>query len=204
MKQKRIFIILGALGIIFLLFWFAVITLVVKNVWGSNKTVVPPVVDLTLCDEDASGLCIVTFGANSLNRMVINFQLPDADYAAFYLKVTSRGTVNMYSCGVAKAVPTSAYCTGIRTPLGETIDIEVYNAADDTLIARGSFLVSAVALATPVILPSETPPATADTATPMDDTPTPTAFSGDTPTETPTGTESTPTPMPTDTAYPNP
>ncbi|MDO9302619.1 MAG: hypothetical protein Q7T89_14625, partial [Anaerolineales bacterium] len=52
--------------------------------------------------------------------------------------------------------PTSAHCTGIRTPLGETIDIEVYTTDGDKLIGRGTFLVSAIALSTPISLPSET------------------------------------------------
>jgi hypothetical protein len=199
MKQKRVFIILGAIGIIFLLIFFGVVTLVIKNLWGANKTVVPPAVNLTLCDEYDSDLCIVTFGTNSLNRMVINFQLPDADYAAFYVKAANRGTVNMYSCKVSEAIPTSAYCTGVRTPLGETLDIEVYNTAEDTLIARGTFLVSAIALATPISLPSETPNAEE----------TPTAFSTPLEDGTPTQSESTLTPTLTPTStpgtgYPNP
>ena len=106
MKQKHIFIILGAVGIIFLLVWFAVLTLAIKNLRASNESNDPLVVDLTLCDEDASDLCIVTFGADNQNRMVIHFQLPDADYPTFYVKATNRGTTNMYSCEVAEATPT--------------------------------------------------------------------------------------------------
>jgi hypothetical protein len=158
MKQKQFFIILGAAGIIFPLFWLAVITLVVKNIRGAtSETSDPIVVDATLCDEDASDLCIVTFGANNLNRMVINFQLPNADYAPFYVKADHRGTVSVYSCEVDESSPTSAYCTGVRTPLGETIDLEVYTTDEDKLIARGTFLVSAIALSTPISLPTDTP-----------------------------------------------
>ena len=196
MKQKRFFVVLGAVGIIFLLLWFAILTLVIRNLRGLiNGSNSPIVVDLTLCDEDASDLCIVTFGANNLNLMVINFQLPDADYAAFYIKAANRGTVNLYSCEVSEAVPTSAYCTGVRTPLGETIDIEVYTTAEDALIARGMFLISAIALATPVSLPTITP----------NGEETPTAFSTPVEDVTPTQNDSTPTPTSTpDTGYPNP
>jgi hypothetical protein len=184
MKQKQNFIILGAIGIIFLLFWYAVLTLVFKNLLGSNESD-PIVIDVTLCDVDASNLCIVTFGANNINRMVINFQLPNASYAPFYVKAVNRGTVSVYSCEVDETAPTRAYCTGVRTPLGETIDIEVYTTDEDKLIARGTFLVSAIALSTPISLPSETP-APADTAVPTD-----TAIPTDTPVE-----EETPTSFP--------
>jgi len=206
MKQKQIFIILGAIGIIFVLFWFAVLTLVIKNLRGSNeKSAESPVANVVMCDEDASGLCIVTFGANNLNRMVINFQLPNADYAPFYVKAMNRGTVSIYTCEVVESTPTSAYCTGVRTPLGETIDLEVYATDGDTLIARGSFLISAIALSTPISLPSETPGG--------EETPTVTPIASATPspngevTPTPTLSKATNTPGSTstpNTAYPNP
>ena len=158
MKQKQNIIILAILGIIFLLFWLVVITLVLKGLRGSsNEVSTPVVINVTLCDENASGLCIVTFGANNLNRMVIHFQLPAANYAPFYVKATNRGMVSVYTCEVDKAVPTSAHCTGVRTPLGEMIDIEVYTTDEDKLIARGTFLVSAIAIDTPISLPTKAP-----------------------------------------------
>jgi hypothetical protein len=178
MKQKQILIILGAFALVFLLFWFAVITLVIKKLSGLNKSNDPLVINVTLCDVDASNLCIITFGANDLNRMVIDFQLPAADYAPFYVKATNRETVSVYACETlesksksvsatatesaleqptaeVKSALTHAQCTGVRTPLGETIDLEVYTTDGDRLIARGTFLVSAIALSTPIIKPPE-------------------------------------------------
>jgi hypothetical protein len=156
MKQKQVFIILGTIGFVFLLFWFVALALIIKTMRGSNEDGGLPVVEMTLCDEDASDLCVVTFGANKVNRMVINFQLPNPDYEPFYVKVDHRGTVSVYTCEVAESVPTSAYCSGVRTPLGEVIDIDVYTTGEDKLIAHGTFLVSAIALATPISLPENT------------------------------------------------
>jgi len=214
MKQKQTLIIFGAIGFIFLVVWVVVLTLVIKTVRGLNKTGgTPTVIEATLCDEDASDLCVVTFGANNLNRMVIHFQAPSADYVPFYVKADNRGSVSVYTCeasgaeisgiGVSEtevsgtevsetevsgtevsgtevngtevsgtevsgtevsgtevnqeSQPISIYCTGVRTPLGETIDIEVYTTDEDKLIARGTFLVSAIAISTPISLPSEVP-----------------------------------------------
>ena len=194
MKQKQTLIIFGAIGFIFLVVWVVVLTLVIKTVRGLNKTGgTTTVIEATLCDEDASDLCVVTFGANNLNRMVIHFQAPSADYVPFYVKADNRGTVSVYTCeasgaemsgiGVSEtevsgtevsgtevsgtevsgtevnqeSQPISIYCTGVRTPLGETIDIEVYTTDEDKLIARGTFLVSAIAISTPISLPSEVP-----------------------------------------------
>jgi hypothetical protein len=158
MKKKQLIIISIILGLIFLLCWLVAAILFIKNLRGlAEKNIEPAVVDMKLCDDDASDLCIVNFGANNLNRMVINFKLPDEDFPAFYLKAANRESVGVYSCEVTEAVPTSAYCTGVRTPLGETIDIEVYSTYGDKLIGRGTFLVSAIALATPISQPTITP-----------------------------------------------
>lgn len=195
MKQRQIFIILGAVGIVFLMCWFSILTTVVKDLRESNESKDAVVVDLTLCDENASELCIVTFGADNQNQMVIHFQLPDEDYAAFYVKATNRGTTNMYPCEVSEAAPTTEYCTGMRTPLGETVDIEVYTIDNDTLIARGTFLVSAIALATPISMPTIS----------FSEEETPTAFPFLTEDVTPTQDGSTPTPTSTlDPSYPYP
>jgi hypothetical protein len=205
MKQKQNFIILGAIGLIFLLFWYVVLTLIIKNLRGSSNESDPIVINVTLCDADASNLCIVTFGANNLNRMVIHFQLPNAGYAPFYVKATNRGTVSVYTCEVDQATPTRVYCTGVRTPLGETIDIDVYTTDQDKLIARGTFLVSAIALSTPISLPSETPTVfpTLDQYIPTEETPTtfPTLNEFSPPTEneltqTPTSTPNAGAPTP--------
>jgi len=158
MKKKQFMIILSAVGLIFLLCWVAAIILVAINLRGlTTKNVEPVVINITLCDVKASDLCVVNFGANNLNRMVINFQLPNADYPTFYIKAVNRETVSVYTCEVAEAVPTSAYCTGVRTPLGETINIEAYTTDKNQLIARGSFLVSAIALSTPINVSASTP-----------------------------------------------
>ncbi len=161
MKQKYIFVVMGAIGlVIFVLFWFAVITLAVKTLRGASPdSEEHPVVEMTLCDEDAGDLCLINFGTNSLNRMVINFRLPGEEYAAFYVKARNRDTVSVYTCEVDKSDLTAVRCTGVRTPLGETIDLEVYTTDGDTLIARGTFLVSAIAIPTPISLPTEEPAA---------------------------------------------
>ncbi len=147
------------------------------------------VAEITLCDADSSGLCIVTFGTDSQNNIIINFQLPNADYPRFYVKASNRGNVNTYPCQIVTAAPTSVYCTGLRTPLGEYLDIEVYTNDEDTLIARGKFVVSALVRTTPVNL-DETP------STPDNLTGTPTFEASSTPIPV--------TGYPNPTAYPNP
>ena len=165
MKKKQLFIFLGAAGLILALFWAVVLVLAARTLFGlSSAAESVPALEITLCDEDRSDLCLVNFGANSLNRMVISFRLPDREYPLFYAKAKNRDTVSVYACEVAQSDATLALCTGVRTPLGETIDLEIYTTDDDKLIARGTFLVSAIAIPTPISQPSEAP-ALDDTAT---------------------------------------
>ena len=149
--RKRLYIILGAIGAIFLLAWFTIFPFI-KNLRATNNGSDQIITEITLCDVDARDLCIVTFGTDNTDRMVINFQLPHADYPTFYVNGSNKGMDDMYQCETAKAVPTSVYCTGIRTPLGEAIDIEVYATDSDLLMARGKIMVSAMVLSTPVNL----------------------------------------------------
>lgn len=206
MKQKRTYIILGAIGLVFAVFWVVVLALVAKTLLGlqtgNGET---PVLEATLCAEDASGLCVTHFGANSLNRMVIHFQLPAEGYDPFYVKARNRDTVSVYTCEVDEADLTTVRCTGLRTPLGETIDLEVYSTDGDTLIARGTFLVSAIAISTPISQPEpfieEVP-----SAPPVD---LPDAPTFDVPTFDPAATEEPfieefPTPLPEDFSPPEP
>lgn len=97
---------------------------------------------VTLCDKDDSGLCVVAFGSDEQDNMLINFHLPDGEYPLFYVKAANSGTVNVYSCEVLTADPTSVFCTGIRPPLGERLDLQIYSIEGDTLIAQGQIVVS--------------------------------------------------------------
>ena len=149
MERKQLFINLGAIAAIILLTWFTVFPLI-ENLRASNNSSDQTITEITLCDLDARDLCIVSFGTDNTDRMVINFQLPSADYPTFYVNGSNKGMGTTYQCESAKAVPTSVYCTGIRTPLGEAIDIEVYAADSNLQIARGKIMVSAMVLSTPL------------------------------------------------------
>ena len=165
---------------------------------GAKNNTAPPVADITLCDQNPRELCIVTFGADEPARMMINFQLPKADFPVFNVKGVNRGITYDYSCYTTETGSTSVYCTGPRTPLGEYIELEVYSVEENFLLARGKIFVSAVIVWTPAGI-TNTPSANG----------TPAATSG---TGTAGTTQASVTPSPTQTritprpgtAYPNP
>lgn len=171
MDKKRTFILVGILGGLIVLIWCAVAVFAFNKWRTANQATDVVVIEITSCDVDASDLCVASFGVDKVNRMVINFHLPKASFAEFYVKVHRGEEVSVYPCEVVAEAPTSVFCTGARTPLGEAIDLEVYTTDGGVLIGRGTLVVAAVALPTTVNV----------TATPTGGT------------ETPTETLSTPT-----------
>lgn len=203
MDKKRTFILVGIIVGLIALAWCAVAAFAFSKWRSANQGADVSVTDVTACDVDASGLCVVSFGVDNVNRMVINFNLPSADFAAFYVKAHyGAETVSVYPCQVVASAPTSVFCTGARTPLGEVIELEVYATDGDVLLARGALMVAAVALPTTINVSS----------TPTGGTESPTSAAPATgpvgPTRTATPIFSTPTLRPTSTptvgGYSNP
>jgi hypothetical protein len=139
--------------------------------------------------------------------MLIDFYVPPGSSGDFLLEVTYKQTQAAFPCVVAMASPTDVYCTGPQIPLGTTIGIAVHAAKGNAVLARGDFVLNALALPTLLIEGvSATPTATMIALTPVAATaatPSPTATA---PTGTPgtaVATSRSPTPKP-GTAYPNP
>jgi len=139
--NKRFSVILGVL---------LVSILIISLVFINMRKPKDGVLEISQCNEAASDLCVVTFGLDDQDNMVIHFQLPKADYPLFYINASNRGNVNTYSCEVVTAEPTNVFCRGIRTPLGEYIDMEIYTVDGDTLIAQGKFLISSLMRIQPI------------------------------------------------------
>ncbi len=149
---------------------------------SSSDQTVP---ELSTCDSEPSALCIVSFGIDRGNRMLVNMLSPDPSLPSFYLKVQHGETSSRYECRASKNVPTGNYCTGEGVPLGNTVNIEVYSSDKDILLARGTFVIAALALPTLMVV-AATP--TSGTQTPISDLPSPTptvAFQPGTITSTP-------------------
>lgn len=156
-KDRRLIVILAAAAVLALIVCAALIVGGISFVRGRIPTPTSIPEAITLCDLDASGLCLVSFGTNRNNELVINLQLAEADLPPFYAQVTSRGAVRRFTCEKMAAVenedtgetaPASASCTGPRTPLGEPLELRLYALSDDRLLAEGGFVLQAVALPT--------------------------------------------------------
>ena len=193
MERKRLFTILSVISAVILLVLVAVFPLI-KNLISPKDNSSQNAARITLCDKDASDLCIVTFGAGIADDMVIIFQLPKENYPAFYVKASNKGAESDYTCEADSSSPIIIFCTGIRTPLGELLDVQAYSAEGDLLIANGTFMVSSIAMTFSNNAGGFGPLSKIVTPTPTGEA----ISTSSTPEATPTIT-STP-----DTAYPNP
>lgn len=202
MERKHLILLLGTTGLVLLILSAMMVAAVVQFVRGGEPTPTPVKVnDVTLCDLGGGGLCVVSFGADNLNQMVINFHLPQRKYPAFYARVDFGESSEVYSCQVVKEIPTSAYCTGPRTPLGGAIVIKIFRSDNDALIAQGDFVVAAIMLPT-LPIPGATVEAGAGTPSTPEGTP---SGAGTPPRFEPTPTRRAPGPTPTlPPGYPNP
>lgn len=155
-----------------------------------------PVSELTYCSDDQVKPCVVSFGVDADDNMLVNILVPNISYPDYYLKITRNGTdeTSIYKCLRIRSSPNSTYCIGAKMPPGETLHLLLISTKDDTLLAEGEL--SIVALAFPTLdVSTSTPEAT---LTPPSVSPTPTDLTFPVPTKpqppSPTRTPSYPNP----------
>lgn len=200
----------GAAGLLVLLICALVIAAVAGFLRG-RRTAPRLVGELTRCSEGAGGVCVVSLGVDTFDRMVIELDLKGEPYPPFYLSVTDSLGTSRFECADHGQ---ERDCTGRRSPLGDSLEIRLFSLRGNDLLAQGSLRVQALALPTtmnmtivpealtPKALESHTafaPPRPADTLTP-----TLTSTATFTRTPTPTGTITPPTPTRTATLTPTP
>jgi len=133
-----------------------------KNAMGQQTSVVP---DLPYCGEDDVKPCVVSFGVDVDDNMLINLLVPES-YSRFYLKIMHNGVENVYKCVRVRASLYSAYCIGEKMPPGEALHLMLIVEKDDTLLAEGDLsiiglafptveIVSPTAIISPTLAPNE-------------------------------------------------
>lgn len=113
-----------------------------------------PGAKINYCMNDSSKLCVVSFGSDDQNNMIINLMTPDPDSPEIYISAGTGDSFDTYACQKVDGFPNNIYCTGPRVPLGSALQINVYTQDEKTLLAQGTFLVNALALPTAVLVNS--------------------------------------------------
>jgi hypothetical protein len=154
-----------------------------------------PIATLTYCGAELDKLCIVSFSQEVDGRMDVNFQLPDASYPDFILKIIHNGAESTYECQSVKDGFTTVVCIGAPQVPGEVLQFKALSKESSILLAEGEFAIIGIALFTPEAEMTATIEGTAGTPT---ETPTPTL------TAAPVFNTPTSTLTPTAPSYPNP
>ena len=163
-----------------------------------------PAIDLRWCDQARDVLCVLSFGLEPPNQMVIVLLAAPGLPEDLKAHAAWNGGTGSYRCEGTNPDATLLACTGPLIPLGSSVHIEVMADEGKTLIASGDFVLMALALPT-VSEGADLPTTEAGIITPRS-TRTPAAG---TLTRTPTPGPPTPmagtvTPSPNPTVYPNP
>jgi len=108
-----------------------------------------PVSTLTYCTDEQVKPCVVSFGIDEDNNMLVNILLPGLSFPDFYLNII-RGEITIpYECQRIVAAPNSANCIGENLPPGELLHLMLLSTENDSLLADGNL--SIIGLAFPTV-----------------------------------------------------
>lgn len=194
-RKSIVFVLVGVVVLaLFTLAWR-----IVSLQQAASEATVEPVLKISYCGAEPEELCVLSFGRDVDENMVVNLFVPDRKFPAFYLKIQRATRESTYECEKDKEVQSSIFCYGDMANLQERMQVSIFAKADDHLLAAGAFTLKAILVSES----SSAGVANTPTAAPgLDESPTSTEISTDvaktaTPTLTPT---LTPTP---DVSYPD-
>ena len=143
--SKRKLLIFALAGI----FIFICLTLLAGLGWTALRsrfatpTVAHEPEPFSYCGAQLTSLCVVSFGRDVFGSTIINLYVPENEYAPFYLNVIRASGESRYDCVTSKKVSTSVYCTGSAINLGEGFEIQMIAERNGSLMAQGTFVLTA-------------------------------------------------------------
>lgn len=166
---------------------------------AASKAAASPVLKISYCGTEPRELCVLSFGRDAEENMVVNLFVPVRKFPDFYLKIKRVAGESIYKCEKDKEVRTSVFCYGDLINLQEKMEVSLFAKTDERLIAVGNFTLNAILISSAQAqgiqdTPTSTPTLTVDTetVTPTSGTP---ALTQETPAVTATFTP--------DPSYPN-
>jgi len=112
---------------------------------------------LSYCGKEQVPPCVVSFGLDADDQMLVNLLLPDNAPADFYLKIIHASREHSYQCHRPSETLRNAYCRGEKIPPGATIHLVLINSDNETPFSEGDLSIIGLAYPTPkVLLPAGT------------------------------------------------
>jgi hypothetical protein len=115
---------------------------------SSSRSTPQPPIDLKRCDDVQDVLCLLTFGLEPPDEMLILLLTVPGLSEELEIVATRNDEKLLFRCTTTAESPTVVYCTGPQVPLGTTVLIEVFANEEQVLLARGEFTLTALALPT--------------------------------------------------------
>ena len=109
-----------------------------------KETTNEPVIKLRYCGSELEELCILSFGRDVDENLVVNLYVPEKDFPDFKLKIKRRAGGSEYECEKFTEVPTSVFCYGEMISLQERMEISLISIDDESLLAFGNLTLDAI------------------------------------------------------------
>lgn len=140
-SRKSLLLVLAGVILLALL---ALVWRVVSLERASSEVVSEPILKISYCGAEPEELCVLSFGRDAEEKMIINLFAPDRTFPGFYLKIKRITGESVYECEKNKEVPTSVFCYGDMINLQEKMEISLLSKDDGRLIAAGNFTLNAI------------------------------------------------------------
>jgi hypothetical protein len=128
--------------------FMAACTLSPLRLFSAGRSTPQPPIELRRCDDVQDVLCLITFGLEPPDEMLILLLTVPGLPEELALAVTRNDEKISFACVTTAQSPTVVYCTGPQIPLGTTVLIEVFAVEEKVLLASGEFTLTAFALPT--------------------------------------------------------
>ena len=193
-RRSRLFVLAG----IILLALLAVTWRIVSLQKAASKVDVEPVLKIGYCGTEPDELCILSFGRDVDENMVVNIFSPNRKFPEFYVKIKRAAGESVYECEKDKEIRTNVFCYGDLANLQERMEVRLFAKEDERLLAMGDFTLKALLISEPSVAENSEDIPTLEAA--VKEIPTP-GFNTSAATITPTPTPDASYPNP---SYPNP
>lgn len=129
-----------------------------------------PASNLAYCTDEQVKPCVVSFGIDVNNQLLVNLLLPDLTYPSILLKITSDERTTSYECQRIATAQNNAYCIGENIPPGAVVHMMLISTRNDTILAEGDLTILGLSfptleVSTAIPLPTVPPAMPESTAT---------------------------------------
>ncbi len=144
-RKTFLFILIGVVVLVLLMLAWLIVSLQK----AASEAVIKPVLKIGYCGAEPEELCILSFGRDVDENMVVNIFVPDRKLPAFYLKIKKAAGESVYECEKDKEVRTNVFCYGDMVNLQERMEVSLFSKKEEQLIAVGAFTLKAILLSEP-------------------------------------------------------